>query len=330
MFRRLLAPLLLSCVAACAAVGCAVEEADDDDAVAQQGGDSATSEDALISEHQLMGGELPTKTISLTFDDGPGPRTAELADYLAAQGIHGTFFINGSKVAGRQGAIDTILGRGHLLANHTQNHLQLTRQTPEKVVSEIAQTDAIIAMAQPNAPFLMRAPFGAMNGGVVRALNGSPMKKYVGSVFWDVGGQLTETAAADWACWGQRVPVERCGELYFQEIVAKRRGIVLMHDIHDKTVDMVKLIVPRLKAAGYKFAKVTDVPSVSRSIAAVASSNGSTDETSCASATLGRRVPEKSCVQSRRDQKWNVCLDGEWAAASGPTDSRCAAKFPLQ
>ena len=79
---------------------------------------------------------MPDKTISLTFDDGPGPRTAELAEYLAAEGVHGTFFINGKNVPGRQGAVDTIVGRGHLLANHTQNHLQLTKLSGDKVVKE--------------------------------------------------------------------------------------------------------------------------------------------------------------------------------------------------
>jgi peptidoglycan/xylan/chitin deacetylase (PgdA/CDA1 family) len=327
--RRVLAALLLSTVAACGFAGCAVDDGGGDEATSDPG-DSVTGEDELISEHQLMGGELPTKTISLTFDDGPGARTVELADYLASKGIHATFFINGSKVPGRQGAIDAILGRGHLLANHTQNHLQLTRQSSDKVISELSQTDAIIAAAQPNAPFLMRAPFGAMNGSVVRALNGSSMRKYVGSVFWDVGGQLTASAGADWACWGQRVSVERCGDLYLQEIAAKRRGIVLLHDIHDKTVDMVKLMVPRLQADGYRFAKLTDVPSVARSIAAVSGGTGSTEEGSCASSTLGRRVPDKSCVQARRDQKWNICLGGEWAGLPGPGDSRCVARYPLQ
>ena len=95
------------------------------------------------------------------------------------------------------------------------------------------------------------------------------MKKYVGSVFWDVGGELTSHSAADWDCWGKGVSVQRCGELYLQEIRAKKHGIVLMHDVHGKTVDMMKQILPTLKAEGYKFAALTDVPSVKRAIGAV-------------------------------------------------------------
>jgi peptidoglycan/xylan/chitin deacetylase (PgdA/CDA1 family) len=328
--RRLVAVMLASSVAACAALtGCVTETGggDDDDEFVQGSGDGDGA-DEIVSERQLMGNELPDKTISLTFDDGPGPRTAELADYLGAEGISATFFINGKNAPGRQTTLDKIVGRGHLLANHTQNHLQLTKLAAAKVVSEVSETDAIIVRVQPNKPSVLRAPFGAWTGNTARAINATPMKKYVGSVFWDVGGQLTASSAADWDCWGKGVSIDRCGALYLQEIRARKRGVVLMHDVHGKTIDMVKKIVPTLKAEGFKFAPLLDVPSVKRAIGAVATPPTSDDD--CSSATLGRSVPENTCVQSRSDQKWHRCVSGEWTAASGPTDVKCTgAKFPL-
>lgn len=328
--RRLVALALASSVAACGALaGCAAPTADDEDDAALAGGSGdGTSEDAIVSERQLMGSDMPDKTISLTFDDGPGPRTAELAEFLAAEGVHGTFFINGKNVPGRQGAVDTIVGRGHLLANHTQNHLQLTKLSGDKVAKEVADTDAFIVKAQPNQPFVIRAPFGAWNGATARAVNATTMKKYIGSVFWDVGGELTSHSAADWDCWGKGVSIQRCGELYLQEIRAKKHGIVLMHDVHNKSVDMMKQILPTLKAEGYKFAALTDVPSVKRALGAISVVNAGDD--GCPSSTLGRTVPENACVQSRSDQKWHRCEDKEWVAASGAADPKCTAgKFPL-
>lgn len=317
----------LFAVAACtfaSVPGCA-PAAEDDGGIAEPG-DGDTAEEDIVSERQLMGSELPDKTFHLTFDDGPGPRTAELAEFLAARNIKATFFINGSKVPGRQRAIDVIVGRGHLLANHTHNHLQLTRQSDAKVVSEIALTDAVIVAAQPNGPSIVRAPFGAWNGNVSRAVNASAMKKYVGSVFWDVGGALTTTAAADWDCWGKGVAVSRCGELYLTEMRAKKRGIVLFHDIHDKTVDMVKEIVPKMIAAGFRFAPLEEVPSVKR---ALANAGADVPGAGCSSATLGRTVAENACVQSVRDRKWYRCVSGEWASSAGATDARCTSRVAL-
>jgi peptidoglycan/xylan/chitin deacetylase (PgdA/CDA1 family) len=299
--------------------GCAADEEEEEDPV-------HAGEEELVAERQLFGNELPDKTLSLTFDDGPGPRTGELADWLATKGIKATFFINGKNVPGRQELVDKIVARGHLLANHTQHHLQLTSLSSAKVIDEVEDTDAFIVDAQPRGPFVLRAPFGAWNGTVTRTINRTPMKKYVGSVFWDVGGELTTTTAADWACWGKGVSIARCGELYMNEMRAKRRGIVLMHDIHGKTIDMVKEIVPKLLAQGWKFVPLTSVPSVKRALDGRALPAQPDD--SCESATLGRSVAEDVCVQARSDSKWYRCLDGDWIGSTA-TDTKCARRYPL-
>jgi peptidoglycan/xylan/chitin deacetylase (PgdA/CDA1 family) len=329
--RRLLALSLVATAACFASAGCAVDpdsatgEGDDDNVHI---GDGSSPEDEIVAERQLNGSDMPDKTISLTFDDGPGLRTSELADYLAEKGVKGAFFINGAKVPGRQAAVDKIVGRGHLLANHTQNHKQLTSLSAASIVKEISDTDAIIAETQPDGPWVVRAPFGAWNANVARAINATAMKKYVGSVFWDQGGALTANAAADWDCWGKGVSVARCGELYLKEIRAKRRGVVLMHDIHNKTVDMVKQILPTLIAEGFKFAALDEVPSVKRAIASVSGGVTPADD-QCQSATLGRPVNENVCVQSRSTTKWSRCIDGEWYSSTGPADTKCIQRFPL-
>ena len=328
MFVRRAVALLLVATSACFAVtGCAVDpDGDDGEEIA---GDGDATADELVAERQLNGSDMPNKTISLTFDDGPGRRTGELADYLAEKGVPAAFFINGSKVAGRQAAIDTIVGRGHLLANHTHNHRQLTKLSGAAIVQEISETDTIISQAQPQGPWVVRAPFGAWNGTVARAINGSAMRKYVGSVFWDEGGALTNSAAADWDCWGKGVSVARCGELYLNEIRTKRRGVVLFHDIHDKTVDMIKQILPVLIAEGYEFSALQDVPSVKRAIAGASGGAPAVRDDQCQSATLGRAVDENVCVQSRSNQRWSRCVDGEWVGSTGPSDARCTQRFPL-
>jgi peptidoglycan/xylan/chitin deacetylase (PgdA/CDA1 family) len=323
-----LLPLALVATVALAATGCAVDPASEGNEDEPSIGGTDSGEDGdneVVSERQLYGTELPEKTFVLTFDDGPGPRTAELSDYLADQNIHGTFFMNGRNYGGRQSQIAKVVARGHLLANHSQNHLQLTKLSSDKLVSEIRQTDDIIKALQPAGPFIVRAPFGAWNGTVARNLNATDMKKYVGSVFWEVGGQLTANAAADWDCWGKGYSVERCAELYLKEARAKKRGIILIHDVHNKSVDMTKYIVPKLLAEGYKFAKLTDVPSVKRAIGAVA--DASPDK--CFSSTLGRNVNENACVQSKRDDKWYRCVDAEWKGVSSGTDASCKGSFPI-
>ena len=326
---RLFGLLLASSVAACASLaGCTAQtDAPEEEPFIEGSGDGA-GVDEIISEHQLNGSELPDHTLALTFDDGPGPRTKELAEYLAGEGIKGVFFINGRNVPGRQSALDAIIGRGHLLANHTQNHLQLTKLSAATLISEVTRTDQVIAQLQPSGPWLLRPPFGAWNGASARILNATPNSKYVGSVFWDIGGETTATSAADWDCWGKKLSVEKCGQLYMTEMAKRKRGIVLMHDIHSNTIDMVKQIVPKLKADGWKFVSAIEAPAIKRALAS--SAVGPTPSDACSSATLGRPVPETTCVQARSDQKWHRCENAEWLAASGPADPQCTGqKFPL-
>ena len=84
------------------AVACSAETLPEDEG-APLDGDGNVSEDELVSERQLMGSDMAQKHIALTFDDGPGGRTAELANYLGDERVVAAFFINGKNVPGRQG-----------------------------------------------------------------------------------------------------------------------------------------------------------------------------------------------------------------------------------
>src|SRR3954454_7310671 len=84
--------------------------------------DTTTSSDAITQTSQLEGSDLPAGSYALTFDDGPGARPEELATWLGDRGIVATFFMNGKNVPGLESAVRAVVARGHILANHTQNH----------------------------------------------------------------------------------------------------------------------------------------------------------------------------------------------------------------
>ncbi len=73
---------------------------------------------------------------ALTFDDGPGPSTAELLDVLGAAGVRATFFLLGRNVeeapwcgdpARARSLAERAAGEGHALGNHTWSHLRPDR-----------------------------------------------------------------------------------------------------------------------------------------------------------------------------------------------------------
>lgn len=224
-----------------------------------------TNEAPVVTKTQMAGQSLGAKQISLTFDDGPGPRTLELGAYLQQRGIQGTFFVVGKNVTDG-GVLQALRDQGHLVASHTFDHKALPSLTSTDVVWEISATHERIAPYVDKNHLLLRAPYGAWSGDVAAAINASPYAAYVGSIFWDVGGALTASYGADWDCWGKGLAVEDCGQRYVNEIDAKGKGIVLMHDVHGRTIDMVKWMVPVLEAAGYAFVRTDEVPDIASAL----------------------------------------------------------------
>lgn len=99
------------------------------------------------------------------------------------------------------------------------------------------------------------------------AFTGTALDRYVGPVHADIGNNFGGGYAADWACWQEaHINSAACADLYMNEIHARDSGIVLLHDpwgdAFGNTVDMTKNLVPRLKAEGYRFAMLEDVPAI--------------------------------------------------------------------
>ena len=234
-----------------------------------------------IGVASMIGESLPPKTLALTFDDGPGPRTSELSTYLKNEGIHAGFFVNG-KMVHDPAILQQLIDDGHVIGNHTQSHASLTGHATGKphlddgqTVWELSQTDVLIAPFVAADRFMFRAPYGDFDTASASAINASAMGKYVGPIKWNIGDHMGLHQATDWDCWspgndGKVLTVERCGQLYVEEIEAVGRGIVLMHDpyfignnpANGGTVDMIQTIVPILKANGYTFVRIDEVPEI--------------------------------------------------------------------
>lgn len=315
-----------------------------------------------IQQNGIFGTSLPAKTLSLTFDDGPSTRTLELSAYLHAQGIRGTFFVNGARIApttlpnpnnitvlpGVDGILAGLVADGHIVANHTVTHRDLvTTVLPTgnaKLVQELSETDDDIAPYVPFGRFLFRPPYFSYNAAVASALQASPMNKYVGPVAADEGGisDAYPTKAADWACWqgslysgaalangtGYATTVQ-CGDAYLTEIAQVGRGIVLMHEPYSwangNTVDMVRYIVPILKAQGYTFVGLDEVPAIAALLPPVcdptcATCTG-TGANQCASCATGRYLRAGAC------EACSSCVAGtyETVACSPLANTACAA-----
>ncbi len=212
-----------------------------------------------------------THTVALTFDDGPNANTPGVLDALKAQNVKATFFIVGRMAKTYPEILARIAAEGHLLGNHTATHPLLGRRYvdhPELLLQQIREVDDLISPLMPSgAKFYFRAPYGAWRGAHAEALNADPvLKKYVGPVYWDVGGETSMSddgyvlSAADWNCWHRGWDADTCAKGYVREIRRKDGGVVIMHCIHAQSAELVAAVVPVLIDEGYTFVRLDQVP----------------------------------------------------------------------
>ena len=67
--------------------------------------------------------EVQERLVALTFDDGPTPEGVEAASFARRRAnARATFFLIGSRIAGRGPLVRRLLAEGHEIGNHSFSH----------------------------------------------------------------------------------------------------------------------------------------------------------------------------------------------------------------
>lgn len=128
-------------------------------------------------------GPSDQKRVALTFDDGPDWRyTDRILDILKREKVRATFFLVGRMAKQRPDLVLRMVREGHVVANHTWNHPNLTRLSQRQVKWEVERTNREISEITGRSPMLFRAPYGSLNRNVERLIG----KKGMVIVHWNV------------------------------------------------------------------------------------------------------------------------------------------------
>ncbi|WP_214103469.1 polysaccharide deacetylase family protein [Acrocarpospora catenulata] len=180
------------------------------------------------------------KCVALTFNDGPGHGTNRLLNALGT--TRATFFIIGSAAAAQPDLVRRIHDRGHLVANHTWSHRDLTTLPENRVYEQLSRTQSIIKEITGADSRLVRAPYGAIDPDVVavaKELGLSLIREDVDPDEWQDKDAAT---IAD------------------QVVRSVKRGsIVLLHDLRPTTVEAVPKIIRELTYQGYTLVTVPEL-----------------------------------------------------------------------
>ncbi|MCZ8252618.1 MAG: polysaccharide deacetylase family protein [Hylemonella sp.] len=212
---------------------------------------SNTGKPKYEEDGEVYGLSLPPKTLVLTFDDGPhGTYTAEISAILKQYGVPAVFFQVGNnlgslgsdgkpRLGARAEVSRQLLAAGHVLANHSQTHAQLSKRSGDELKAEILHTDELLKAVDKRRSPLFRFPYGARNAEGLAMLESAHLR----SIMWNID-------SLDWA---DPVPAS-ITQRVLNTVEKEGRGIVLFHDIHERTVKALPSILSRLVAEGYQFA----------------------------------------------------------------------------
>lgn len=160
--------------------------------------------------------------VILTFDDGPAGegKTETLLDLLARHRIRAGFCVVGREVERRPDLCRRIHAEGHLLVNHSFDHVSPLSLTEAELTADIERCDAAIGRAIGNVEYRsrwFRPPGGIVNLGVERVLTRTARNLYPITFFaWDV-------FPIPGNCW-------RIGSAIRDNLRRNRAGMYILHE----------------------------------------------------------------------------------------------------
>lgn len=184
-----------------------------------------------------------SKTVYLTFDDGPTPEVTEwVLGILAEHQIKSTFFCIGNNIEKYPDIFRKVVDAGHTVANHTFNHLNGWHTDNKKYFENIDACENVMQNA--NIARLFRPPYGKIKRSQKKEVLGRGYR----IIMWDV-------LSADF---DQSITPEQC----LQNVISNTTdgSVIIFHD-SIKAQENLRHALPRaiefLKEKGFRLEAIT-------------------------------------------------------------------------
>lgn len=181
-----------------------------------------------------------TKTLYLSFDDGPHPTITPFVLHLLKQyQAKATFFCIGNNVKAHPEIYQQYLAEGHAVGNHTMRHVNGWKTKDEDYLLDIADAGRYIQS------HLFRPPYGRISKSQIEKIKKAHPEKKI--IMWNV-------LAGDWV---ETFSPEKCYQQLSKNI--KEGDMIVLHE-SNKSWDRMSYCLPRLlkeySAKGYRFSVI--------------------------------------------------------------------------
>lgn len=183
------------------------------------------------------------RMVALTFDDGLfKAKTPKILEILQEHDARATFFALGRYVENNPELAQQVLAAGCELGSHSWFHAKQTTLSAEDRAADFARVAKAFIDAVGSAPYLFRAPYGALNDDVKQDITGQNMI----SVLWSLDTEDWRAKSAD-AVYNSVMNVVKPGD------------IILMHENGEYTLEALPRILEALAEQNYEVVTVSEL-----------------------------------------------------------------------
>ena len=189
--------------------------------------------------------ETDEKKVALSFDAAWGNEdTQQILDILKEHNIHVTFFMTGGWVENFPDDVKKIYEAGHDLANHSENHKNMSQLADDECQSELLKVHEKVKELTGVEMNLFRPPYGDYDNEVI--LNATACGYY--SIQWNID-------SLDWKNYG----VDSIIKTVTEHKDLKNGSIILMHNGAKYTAQALPKVIEGLKAKGYEIVPISEL-----------------------------------------------------------------------
>lgn len=214
----------------------------------------STSSDVIYpntsSAGNITGNSFPSKTWSITYDDGPSSvHTSAVLKNLQDRKLKATFFMLAQQVKNLPLNAKALAKADMDIASHSYDHKQLGKSsTPEVLNRQIGESKKVIETTLDRTVKLFRLPYGA--GTSAANVRSKIAFHNMIHVFWNV----------DTLDWQDKNPDTILSRAKKQMAASsKNSGIVLFHDIHKQSVTASAMLMDYMIKSDLKVCTVQGV-----------------------------------------------------------------------
>lgn len=194
------------------------------------------------------------KVVALTFDDGPGPETPQVARALRKAGVRATFFMIGEQAAQRPRMVRRLHADGMSVQTHTQHHANLADLSRSRLRKELIPATKHVSIITGERVRCLRPPYNAWSS----RSRTTASRLGLHTVSYNVDSR-------DWAQDQTAASITRRVVRHVQP-----GSIILLHDggrRRTDTVNAIPTMVAKLRQHGYRFTLICQLQLVRNLVA---------------------------------------------------------------